>query len=114
MSSFAWIILLGSQVALVVAQILLKQSMTLRELGAGRSQGWIGRLVLGIVTMTAWFLLWVGLMHVVDLSKLMPLEGISPLLIVFGAAVILKERLHGRAWAGIILTCAGVLLVSMS
>jgi len=64
--------------------------------------------------MTVWFLLWLGVMHEVDLSKLMPLEGISPLLIVLGAAIFLRERLPLRGWAGVILTSAGVLLVSAS
>ena len=42
------------------------------------------------------------------------IEGISPLLIVLGAAVFLREHLNARGWAGVILTCVGVLLVSAS
>ncbi len=74
----------------------------------------MGQLVIGIATMTVWFLLWLGVMHQVELSKLMPLEGISPLLIVLGASVFLRERLHARGWAGVVLTCLGVILVSLS
>jgi uncharacterized membrane protein len=70
--------------------------------------------VIGVATMTIWFLLWLGVMHQVELSKLMPLEGISPILIVLGAHFLLGERLHARGWAGVGLTCVGVLLVSMS
>ncbi len=111
MSAWAWTLVIVSQIALVAAQIFLKQAMARREKNASR---WVGRLVLGVATMTVWFLLWLGLMHEVALSKLMPLEGISPLLIVIGAAVVLGERLHARAWAGIALTCVGVVLVAMS
>ena len=114
MSLLAWGLVLISQLALVAGQIFLKHAMTLRERGAGKSAGWIGQLVLGIATMTIWFLLWLGVMHQVELSKLMPLEGISPLLIVLGAAAFLHERLNWRGWAGVGLTCLGVLLVSAS
>jgi uncharacterized membrane protein len=114
MSLTAWCLVLISQVALVAGQIFLKRAMSRRELGSGRSRGWIGQLVIGVATMTIWFLLWLGVMHQVELSKLMPLEGISPILIVLGAHFLLGERLHARGWAGVGLTCVGVLLVSMS
>ncbi len=111
MSLLAWGLLLISQLALVGGQIFLKHAMSQREAGSPR---WIGQLVIGITTMTIWFLLWLGVMHQVELSKLMPLEGISPLLIVFGAMLFLGERLNARSWAGVVLTCVGVLLVSAS
>jgi len=106
MSLLAWVLILVSQVALVAGQIFLKRAMSRREHG--------GEKVIGIATMTVWFLLWLGVMHQVELSKLMPFEGISPLLIVLGAAVFLRERLNWRGWAGVGLTCLGVLLVSAS
>jgi drug/metabolite transporter (DMT)-like permease len=114
MSLFAWMVVVASQLALVVAQILMKRAMSRREHGGEKARGWIGTLALGIATMTVWFLLWIGAMHQVELSKLMPLEGISPLLIVLGAAAFLHERLNWRGWAGVGLTCLGVLLVSAS
>ena len=88
--------------------------MSRRELGADQAHGWIGILILGISAMTVWFLLWLGIMSRVELSKLMPLEGISPLLIVLGAALFLGERLNWRGWTGVGLTCIGVFLVSAS
>ena len=39
---------------------------------------------------------------------------VCALLIVLGAAVFLHERLNWRGWAGVGLTCVGVLLVSAS
>ena len=112
MSLLAWILIIISQVALVAGQIYLKRAMSRRELP--ENAGWVGQLVLGIATMTVWFLLWLGVMPHVELSKQMPLEGISPLLIVLGAAVFLGERLNWRGWAGVCLTCVGVVLVSVS
>jgi uncharacterized membrane protein len=114
MSPIAWGTVIISQLALVAGQIFLKRAMSRRELGAEQARGWIGLLAVGIATMTVWFLLWLGVMHQVELSKLMPLEGISPLLIVLGAAIFLGERLNSRGWAGVGLTCVGVLLVSIS
>ena len=114
MSLLAWLIVILSQIALVAAQIVMKRAMSRRELGGEKARGWIGLLAIGIATMTVWFLLWIGAMHRVELSKLMPLEGISPLLIVLGAAVFLHERLNWRGWAGVGLTSIGVLLVSWS
>jgi len=114
MSLLAWFLVIVSQLALVAGQLFLKHAMSLREHGGEKARGWIGTLVVGIATMTVWFLLWLGVMHQVELSKLMPLEGISPLLIVLGAAVFLHERLNWRGWAGVALTCIGVLLVSAS
>jgi len=112
MSLTAWALLIFSQLALVVGQIYLKRAMSRREQPDNR--GWIGLLVLGIVAMTAWFLPWLGVMSQIELSKQMPMEGISPILIVLGAALFLRERLNARGWAGVILTCVGVVLVSVS
>jgi undecaprenyl phosphate-alpha-L-ara4N flippase subunit ArnE len=114
MSLLAWTLIVISQLALVAGQIYLKHAMSRRELPGDESRGWITQLVIGIATMTVWFLLWLGVMPHVELSKQMPMEGISPLLIVLGAAIFLRERLNTRGWAGVVLTCVGVVLVSMS
>jgi len=114
MSLLAWLLVIVSQLALVAGQIFLKHAMSQREHGGEKARGWIGTLGIGIAAMTVWFLLWLGLMPRLDLSKLMPFEGISPLLIVLGAALFLREHLNWRGWAGVVLTCAGVLLVSAS
>jgi undecaprenyl phosphate-alpha-L-ara4N flippase subunit ArnE len=114
MSLLAWVLVIISQIALVAGQIYLKRAMSQREHGGEKARGWIRTLVIGIATMTVWFLLWLGVMPHVELSKQMPFEGLSPLLIVLGAAVFLRERLNWQGWAGVGLTCAGVLLVSAS
>ncbi len=114
MSVTAWMLVIISQLALVAGQIYLKRAMSRRERAGEAARGWGGLLVTGVAAMTVWFLLWLGVMHEVELSKLMPLEGISPLLIVLGAALFLRERLNARGWAGVMLTCVGVLLVSAS
>jgi len=112
MSLTAWLLVIISQLAGVVGQLFLKRAMSRRELGGEQARGWTVYLGLGIVIMAVWFLLWLGLMHQVELTQLIPLEGISPLLIVFGAAIFLGERLNWRGWVGVVLTCLGVILVS--
>jgi len=114
MSLTIWTLLIISQLALVAGQIYLKRAMSRREHGGEKARGWISQLVIGIATMTVWFLLWLGVMPKIELSKQMPFEGISPLLIVLGAAIFLGERLNWRGWMGVGLTCVGVLLVSAS
>jgi len=111
MSPLTWTLVLISQLALVAGQIYLKRAMSRREHGA---PGWVGQHMLGITSMTVWFLLWLGAMARVDLSQLMPMEGLSPLLIVVGAMIFLREHLDWRGWSGVALTCVGVVLVSMS
>ena len=114
MSLLVWTLLIISQLALVVGQILLKRAMSRREHGGEKARGWKTTLFFGIATMTVWFLLWLGVMSKVELSKQMPLEGISPLFIVLGAALFLHEHLNWQGWAGVGLTCLGVVLVSAS
>ena len=114
MSLTAWLLVIISQLALVAGQIFLKRAMSRRERGGDDARGWTGTLAIGIATMTVWFLLWLGVMPHVELSKQMPMEGISPILIVLGAALFLRERLNAQGWAGVILTCVGVVLVSAS
>jgi drug/metabolite transporter (DMT)-like permease len=114
MSPLSWLLIIISQLALVTGQILLKRAMSHREHGGDQARGWITILSVGIAAMTVWFLLWLGVMHQVELSQQMPMEGISPLFIVLGAALFLGERLNWRAWVGVGLTCVGVVLVSAS
>ncbi len=40
-------------------------------------------------------------------------EGLSPVLLLFGAAVFLREKIAPSAWLGIVLISAGVVLVSV-
>ncbi len=112
MTPLVWLLVVVSQVAMVAGQLLLKHAMTRRE--SPNPAGWGAQLALGIAAMTVWFMLWLGVMHRLELSQLMPLEGISPLLIVLGALIFLGERLGPRGWAGVVLTCLGVALVSAS
>jgi bacterial/archaeal transporter family protein len=67
-----------------------------------------------IAMMTLWFLMWLGFLQKMPLSQVLPWEGLSPVLLVLGAAVFLREKITGAAWIGVALISAGVVLVSLS
>ena len=105
---------LASQLCLVAGQIFIKHAMNLTNTDPVPWQRVIPRFALGIATLSGWFFLWGGLLQRAELSWLFPFEGLSPVLIVLGAAVFLKEKLTPRSLVGILLISAGVALVSMS
>ncbi len=107
-------LLIGCQVLLVVSQLFLKHAMNL----AARTPRPKGQVAffggLFVAAMTLWFLLWLGFLQVMPLSKVLPWEGLSPVLLVIGAAGFLREKIAREAWFGIVLISAGVVLVSVS
>jgi undecaprenyl phosphate-alpha-L-ara4N flippase subunit ArnE len=107
-------LLIGCQVLLVTSQLFLKHAMNL----AGRKPPPRARIAffggLFLAAMTLWFLLWLGFLQVMPLSKVLPWEGLSPVLLVIGAALFLREKVSRAAWLGIVLISAGVVLVSLS
>jgi undecaprenyl phosphate-alpha-L-ara4N flippase subunit ArnE len=107
-------LLIGCQVLLVVSQLFLKHAMNL----AARTPRPTAQVALfgGLFTaaMTLWFLLWLGFLQVLPLSQVLPWEGLSPVLLVVGAALFLREKIAREAWFGITLISAGVVLVSVS
>lgn len=107
-------LLIGCQVILVVSQLFLKHAMNL----SGQTPKPWPRIVffggLFVAAMTLWFLLWLGFLQVMPLSQVLPWEGLSPVLLVLGAAIFLREKIAPSAWLGIACISAGVVLVSVS
>ena len=102
--SLAVVICLACQLLLVVGQLLLKRAMGQRIRGV--------LLALGILCLSFWFFLWVGLMSSHDLSKLYPFEGLNPALIALAAWLFLSEKMPAGAWLGLGLVCAGIAIVA--
>ena len=102
------------QLLLVAGQLLLKHAMTDKPGSANAWTRTAARLVPGVVLMSAWFFLWLGLLEQWDLSKVFPFEGLNPVLLVIGARLFFKERMSGLAWAGVGLIALGIALVSSS
>ncbi len=97
---------LMSQFFLVFGQLLLKRGMRVTPLARGSLSG-------GIVLLSVWFFLWLGLLADWDVSRLFPFEGLNPVLVVLGAWLFLKEHVPLLGWIGIGLISLGVVLVSI-
>jgi undecaprenyl phosphate-alpha-L-ara4N flippase subunit ArnE len=107
-------LLIGSQVLLVGSQLFLKHAMNLADHQPPRWARVALHFGVFIVMMTFWFLLWLGFLQTMPLSQVLPWEGLSPVLLVLGAAVFLREKITPEAWVGVVLISGGVVLVSLS
>lgn len=107
-------LLVGSQVMLVASQLFLKHALNLSARAPRPWAGVILHFALFIGLMSLWFLLWLGFLQTMPLSQVLPWEGLSPVLLVIGAALFLREKITREAWIGMTLISAGVVLVSLS
>jgi undecaprenyl phosphate-alpha-L-ara4N flippase subunit ArnE len=103
-----------AQVFLVAGQILLKHGMNYTKSTTIPARRIVRNILSGILMLTLWFFLWMGLLQRLDLSYVYPFEGISPVLLVLAACVILKESLDRRSWIGVGLIAFGTFLVGFS
>lgn len=107
-------LLLFSQVALVAGQVFLKKGMNELDLRPRRRSRVFAGLGAGLLLLTVWFLVWMGLLQKLDISYVFPFQGIGPVLIVFAGRVFLRERIDWRTWLGVALIAAGTVLVAMT
>ena len=105
MTLLQFALVLLTQTAQVAGQLMLKRGMA----GSTRRVAWV---VGGIALMTFWFLGWLRLLQQLDLSYLYPFEGISLVLLVLAARIVLQEKLDARSWIGVALVTTGMLLVA--
>jgi undecaprenyl phosphate-alpha-L-ara4N flippase subunit ArnE len=113
MNVLAIIFAVASQVAQVGGQVLLKKGMAP---ATSRRRKRVVALYLGagVALLTVWFLIWMGLHEKMELSYLFPFQGLSPVLLVVAAAVMLRERTNWRTWGGIALISLGTVLVAIT
>jgi undecaprenyl phosphate-alpha-L-ara4N flippase subunit ArnE len=69
---------------------------------------------MGIAILALNFFLWLGLLPQFPLSYLYPFDGLTRLMVVVGAIVVLKEKVTPPLWAGMLLITIGIALVSAS
>ena len=102
------------QFLMVGGQLLLKRGMTAvdRVPRVWARVGW--NLGGGLVALSLWFFLWLGLLQEWEISRLFPFEGLTSVLLVLAAWLVLGERLPRSAWLGIALIGAGIALVAAS
>ena len=103
-----------SQLCLVAGQLLMKRAMIQTNLPPIPWLQVLWRFALGLTALIGWFFLWAGLLQKKDLSYIYPFEGISPVLIMIFAWILLKEKVTPQSWLGIGLIAAGIVLVAVS
>jgi uncharacterized membrane protein len=103
-----------AQVTLVAGQIFLKHGMSMTREVATPLGRVTGSILAGVAMLAVWFFVWMGLLQKLDLSYVYPFEGISPILLVLAACVILKETLGWKSWVGISFITLGTILVGLS
>jgi len=112
---FGILLCMACQALIVVGQLFLKHAVGGNgHAGPSRRGPSIRDFAVGIGCMTLWFFLWLGLLSRWDISKLFPFEGLNPALMAIAAWIVLKEKLPISAWLGLILVCAGIVIVSGS
>lgn len=100
------------QFLIVIGQLFLKRAMAAPAGTSTRRKA--TNFALGIGSQAMWFFLWVGLLSETELSKLFPFEGLNPALVALGSWLFLKERMSVGVWVGLIVLCAGIVLVASS
>ena len=103
-----------SQFFLVGGQLFIKHAMNCTHHAPKPWNKIVGFFGLGIATMTVCFFMWLGFLQKLELSHVFQFEGLSPVILVFGASVFLKEKINRQCWIGIVLISIGIALVSQS
>jgi len=74
----------------------------------------IGWIWIGIALMALAFLSLLALLSWADVSIVVPATALSYVSAAFGAKYLLHEKVAPLRWAGVLLVCAGVVLLSLS
>jgi drug/metabolite transporter (DMT)-like permease len=71
-------------------------------------------IIIGILFLAGFFFLWLAVLSWCDLSFVLPLTALSYVLTAFLSIYFLGETISPLRWAGTILICIGVALVTKS
>lgn len=71
-------------------------------------------IIIGILFLAGFFFLWLAVLSWCDLSFVLPLTALSYVLTAFLSIYFLGETISPMRWAGTILICIGVALVTKS
>ena len=70
-------------------------------------------VLIGVVFMAVSYFSFLGALRIADLSLVLPATSISFVITTIGARFFLKENISAIRWAGILLVCIGVALISI-
>jgi transporter family protein len=69
--------------------------------------------LLGVAFMAASFFAFLAALSIADLSLVLPATSLSFVITTLGAKFLLKEEVSRARWAGTLLVCVGVALISL-
>lgn len=72
------------------------------------------KLVFGTVMLAVFFFLWLAVLSWEDLSVALPMQALNYVLVAFLSQYFLGEVVTPMRWAGTVLVCVGVVLITKS
>lgn len=72
------------------------------------------KLILGTTMLAVFFFLWLAVLSWEDLSVALPMQALNYVLVAFLSQYFLGEVVTPMRWAGTVLVCIGVILITKS
>lgn len=72
------------------------------------------KLIIGTAMLAVFFFLWLAVLSWEDLSVALPMQALNYVLVAFLSQYFLGEVVSPTRWAGTILVCIGVILITKS
>jgi drug/metabolite transporter (DMT)-like permease len=119
-----FIVMLMAVTAGTVGDLLLAKGM--KELGDISTQNLRGmfnlafqalttpKLIIGTIMLSLFFFLWLAVLSWEDLTVALPMQALNYVLVAILSQYYLHEVVTPMRWAGTILVCVGVLLITKS
>lgn len=118
------VVMLLAVTAGTVGDILLAKGMKeLGDLSAMNLRGILNvafqaltspKLIVGTMMLAVFFFLWLAVLSWEDLSVALPMQALNYVLVAFLSQWFLGEQVSPLRWAGTILVCIGVMLITKS
>jgi drug/metabolite transporter (DMT)-like permease len=72
------------------------------------------KLIMGTAMLAIFFFLWLAVLSWEDLSVALPMQALNYVLVAFLSQYFLHETVTPLRWAGTILVCVGVMMITKS
>lgn len=72
------------------------------------------KLIIGTTMLAIFFFLWLAVLSWEDLSVALPMQALNYVLVAFLSQYFLHETVTPMRWAGTVLVCVGVMLITKS
>ena len=119
-----FIIMLMAVTAGIVGDILLAKGMKeLGDISAMNLRGILNvayqalttsKLIIGTAMLAIFFFLWLAVLSWEDLSVALPMQALNYVLVAFLSQYFLGEIVTPLRWAGTVLVCVGVMMITRS